>query len=125
MIPNSTDQLHRRTLLFLVIGITLLFLWMVRGFLIALLLAAVFSAMANGLSMRIKRVCRGRDGLASVITIVILLVVVGAPLSAFMTLVATQAVDISQAARPWIEQQIGAPVKYVGVGPAREQLIPR
>ena len=24
-----------------------------------------------------------------------------------------------------IEQQIGAPVKYVGVGPARDQLIPR
>lgn len=109
MLSKSTDQLHRRTLLFLVVTITLLFLWMVRGFLIALLLAAIFSAMANPLSSRMKRWCRGRERLASVITILILLVVVGAPLSAFLTLVATQAVDISQAARPWIEQQIAAP----------------
>ncbi|NNF03109.1 MAG: AI-2E family transporter [Rhodothermales bacterium] len=127
MPSNSTDQLHRRTLLILVLVISLLFLWMVRGFLIALLLAAVFSAMANPLSSRLKRWCGGRAGLAAVITILVLLIVVGAPLSAFMTLVATQAVDISQAARPWIEQQITAPGgirEFLDQYPALQGIIP-
>jgi predicted PurR-regulated permease PerM len=109
MLSSTTDQLHRRTLLLVVVGFTLLFLWMVRSFLITLLLAAIFSAMANPLSSRLKVLLRGREGLASVLTLLILIVVVGVPLSAFMGLVATQAVDISQAARPWIEEQITAP----------------
>lgn len=109
MLSKSTDQLHRRTLLFLVITISLLFLWMVRDFLIALLLAAIFTAMSNPLYVRVKRLVGGRSAIASAITITALFVVVGVPLSGFMTLVATQAVEISQAARPWIEQQIAAP----------------
>ena len=44
--PTTMDRSHRRFLLFLVILMSVLFLWMVRSFLISILLAAIFTAIA-------------------------------------------------------------------------------
>ena len=104
--PSDQDRTHRRFLLLLVIAISLLFGWMIRGFVIVLLLAAIFSAMAMPLQRWITKKTRGRNGLAATITLLILVFLVGIPLFGFFGLVATQAVDISQAARPWIESQL-------------------
>jgi predicted PurR-regulated permease PerM len=49
---------------------------------------------------------RGRKAWASVSTIVVILLVVGLPLLALLGLVANQAVEVTQAAGPWIERQI-------------------
>jgi predicted PurR-regulated permease PerM len=100
---------QRRFLIAVVIGVTILFLWMVRSFLIALLMAAIFSAMTRPLYRRMTRWCRGRAGLAAGLTVVVLIVAVGLPMSGFVTLVVAQAIDITEAARPWVERQITAP----------------
>ncbi len=47
-----------------------------------------------------------RHSLAASFSLLILIVAVGIPLFAFMGLVANQAIEISSAARPWIENQI-------------------
>lgn len=103
------NTFHRRWLLILVTGISLLFLWMVRDFLITLFLAAVFSAMAQPLSRICNRMSRGRRTLGATGTLLILLVGVGLPLAGFLGLVANQALEISQAARPWILNQVEDP----------------
>jgi len=103
------NPFHRRWLLILVTSISLLFLWMVRDFLITLFLAAVFSAMAQPLSRICNRMSRGRRTLGASGTLVILILGVGLPLAGFLGLVANQALEISQAARPWILSQIEDP----------------
>ena len=104
--PTVVYRSQRRFLLVLVIVISLLFLFMIRSFLITLLLAAIFSAMAMPCQRWICARTRDRRPLAALFTLLILIVVVGIPIFGFLGLVANQAIEISQAARPWIESQI-------------------
>lgn len=104
--PTTMDRSHRRFLLFLVILMSVLFLWMVRSFLITILLAAIFAAMAMPLHRFVRKRVGGNDALASILTLLILIVAVGLPIFGFLGLVANQAIEISQAARPWIQSQI-------------------
>lgn len=103
------DSLHRRYLLFLVMAITLLFLWMISNFILTLFLAAVFSAMSQPLFRFSTRLTRGRPSLGAMLTVIILLFGVALPLFGFFILVTNQAVEISQVARPWLEGQMSDP----------------
>lgn len=104
--PTVVHRSQRRFLLVLVIVISILFLFMIRSFLITLLLAAIFSAMAMPCQRWICARTRDRRPLAALFTLLILVVAVGIPIFGFLGLVANQAIEISQAARPWIESQI-------------------
>ena len=75
---------------------------MIRQFLIAILLAAVFSAMCRPLYLRLIGALRGRERSAAVVTLLFVLLVLVAPAVGFMGLVVSQAVDISQAAATWV-----------------------
>lgn len=108
-VTDPTNSLHRRYLLFLVAAITLLFLWMISDFVMTLFLAAVFSAMSQPIFRFCARMTRGRESWAAVLTLVILFFGVALPLFGFLILVANQAVEISQIARPWLEGQISNP----------------
>ena len=101
MTTDST-RFQNRFLLVLALGISLLFLAMIRGFLVAILLAAVFSAMCRPLYLRLAESFRGRERAAAVVTLGLVLVVLVGPVLAFMGLVVSQAVDISQAAATWV-----------------------
>lgn len=103
------NPFHRRYLLFLVAGISLLFLWMIRDFLMTLFLAAVFSAMVQPMYRYITALFGERRGLSAFGTILVLLVVVGIPFFTFMGVVTNQAVEISQAAQPWVQEQLRNP----------------
>jgi len=104
--PTIMDRSQRRFLLVMVILISILFLWMVRSFLITLFLAAIFAAMAMPMHRLIRRKVHGKQSLAAALSLLILIVAVGIPLFGFTGLVANQAVEVSSAARPWIENQI-------------------
>lgn len=104
--PSTMDRSQRRFLLVLVILVSILFLWMVRSFLITLFLAAIFAAMAMPMHRLIRRKVGGRHSLAASFSLLILIIAFGIPLFGFTGLVANQAVEISSAARPWFENQI-------------------
>jgi predicted PurR-regulated permease PerM len=104
---RSALRFQRNFLLLLVVGITIAFVLMVRGFIMAVLLAAVFAGLSYPLYAWLRRRFGGRAGLASIATILILLFGIGVPLSAFLALVATQAVQLSQDASAWIQDQVG------------------
>lgn len=104
--PPSQEPFRKPFLVGLTFGITLLFLFMIREFLLSVLMAAIFSGMAYPLYSGFLRRMKGRRPWASVSTIAVILVVVGFPLLALLGLVANQAVEITQAAGPWMERQI-------------------
>ena len=99
---SDPTRFRNRFLLVLALGISLLFLVMIRQFLVAILLAAVFSAMTRPLYLRLAAGMRGRERAAAVATLLLVLVVLVAPAIAFMGLVVSQAVDVSQAAATWV-----------------------
>lgn len=106
---EGRERAGKLVLLLLAIGISLLFLAIIRSFIIALLLAAVFSAMAHPLYRRLTRGLGGRRRTASVLTILFVLLVLIIPLGAFLAIVVAQALSVSEAVGPWMEGQMNAP----------------
>jgi len=77
---------------------------MIRPFLEALLLAAIASAMLQPVYKWLKRLFRGRSVVASICTILFLIVIILGPLATFLGIVVEQAVEVSQAAIPWVHR---------------------
>jgi predicted PurR-regulated permease PerM len=102
---GGARRFRQAFLLCLVAGITLLFVFVIRRFLLAVLLAAVFAGMAFPLYLWMLRRLRGRRALASVATILVLLLGVALPVAGFLTMVATEAVQVSQGAGDWFQNQ--------------------
>lgn len=107
--PEATDALQRRFLLFAVGMTSLLFLWMVGGFLMALLLGAISAGLAHPFYRRLIIRLGGRDVLAAWIVVIGLLILVIVPLSGLLGLVVGQAVQVSSEIGPWIEARIADP----------------
>jgi predicted PurR-regulated permease PerM len=105
----TRDRFAKTFLILLVIAISIIFLQMIRPFLVALLLAAIFSGISRPLYVRLLKPLRGRKAAASILTLVILLLVGVVPLTVFLGVVAAQAVQVSQSVGPWIEQQVSQP----------------
>lgn len=99
-------QFQKRFLLFLVVLITVLFLVMIRGFVVAVILAGVFAGMARPVFLWVADRLRARRT-AAFLTVLGLLLVIGAPVGAFLALVVNQALEIAGAADPWIREQAG------------------
>lgn len=96
-------RFQRTALLLLVAAISLLFLKIVAGFLVAVLLAAIFAGMSFPLYRRLRMAFRGRQNLASTVTILSLFVGVVVPLTAFLALVVAESVSLSQSVQEWLK----------------------
>ena len=134
--PNErTESIQRRSLVVLALCTTVLFVWVIWDFLLALLLAAILSGMFHPLYRRIARRLGHRRSVAAAITVTGVLLGVIAPLVLFTIMIAEQAVQLAQVARPWIEANAW---RFQGVDgvfervpqlrflqPYREQILPK
>jgi predicted PurR-regulated permease PerM len=111
MSEKSIDPVKFRAafLLLLVIGISLLFFAMIRPFVTALFLGAIFSGLAQPVYRRLVRWFRGRKALASLTTLILFFIVILGPLGGFMGIVTNQALQVSESVGPWVQQQMGQP----------------
>ncbi len=94
--------------LVLVLSISALFLAVVWPFLKALMFAAILAGLFTPLQRSLTKAFRGRVSLAALATLLILLLIIIGPVSALAGLVVKQAVDVSDHAIPWMQQQFGA-----------------
>lgn len=111
---HEPDQLQleragKIVLLAVAVVISLLFLAMIRSFLVALLLAAVFSAMTRPMYDWLVERLRGRRRTSAILTILFVLLVLIIPLGAFLGIVVAQAITVSESVGPWIERQVATP----------------
>jgi predicted PurR-regulated permease PerM len=106
--PPATDparRFQRAFLLLLVVGISVLFLQMVRGLLLAVFLAAIFAGLTYPFFERLRDRLGGRSNLASVTTILLLLLGVVVPLVAFLVFVVSESVALSQSVTEWLRSE--------------------
>jgi predicted PurR-regulated permease PerM len=123
----NQDVINRITLLLMVLGISALFLSMVQQFLMAIFLAGLFSALARPVYRRLKVAFKGHRHMASVITLLLMVVMVLMPLMLLIGIVVGQAIDVGQSVTPWIKQTIEQPDKlseYLQHLPFYDQLVP-
>jgi len=105
----NKETVNKWTLLIVVFLISVVFLTMIRQFLLAIVLAGIFSALSYPMYRKFKTGLGGRRRLASAIIIILIIFVVLVPLSGLLGIVATQAVKIGSVAKPWMEQQFSKP----------------
>ena len=109
---NRTEDRERLRKIFLIVLLVLIsavFLFMIRRFLTVLLLAAIFSGLAKPVYQTILRGVRGRRKTASLLTLLLLVLVVGIPAVLLGIVVVSEAVQVTDRVRPWVEQIIQDP----------------
>jgi predicted PurR-regulated permease PerM len=105
----KSAAVNKLTLLLLILLISAVFLAMVRHFLMAILLAGIFSGLARPVHRRLERLLGHRPALASAATLLFLILVVLIPLGALLGIVTGQAIKVGQSVTPWVQQQINQP----------------
>jgi predicted PurR-regulated permease PerM len=130
--PESTWLMSpgrsRAVFLFLLaIGITLLFLKLIDTFLIALLMAAVLSALMYPLFTRLVDLFKGRRSLASATTVLLGLTCVIVPASLILAITMSEALEVSETASKWLKNHDAGSVQLqqkIEEIPALNSLIP-
>ena len=100
---------NKTTLLCLVIMISALFLSMIHQFLMAIFMAGLFTAMVMPVHHRLTDKLGGKETLASLLTVLGIILLVLTPLAILITLVVTQAIHIGQSVTPWVQTFINEP----------------
>jgi predicted PurR-regulated permease PerM len=103
------DIIGKTTLLLLVTVISGLFLTMIHQFLMAIFMAGLFTAMVFPLHHRLTVLLGNRENLASVLTILGIILLVLAPLGVMITMIVSQAIGIGQSVTPWVQSFINEP----------------
>lgn len=100
---------NRGVLVTLLIAITLLFLAVIKPFLQAVFVAALFAALFTPLYRKILDRVGQRRSLASGLTLLTILFFVVVPLGFLFATILSQALDIADTAVPWVKLQLGSP----------------
>jgi predicted PurR-regulated permease PerM len=111
-------NLEGRVFLGLVLGTTVLFIWMVRGFLLPVFWAAVFAMLFQPLFLWLTRRLGGRRGFAALLTTLSVIVVVLVPAALLVAAVAQQGLALYQRIASG-EINANAPIEFV------ERFLPR
>lgn len=129
------NRFRNAFLVLLVVAISAAFVAMIRQFLMTILLAAIFSGLIHPVYRGLERRFRGRRGLAAATTLLVVVLVVIVPLLGFLGVLAAQAIKVSDAVGPWIQEQVSKPdaleslfdkVPFADrVTPYREQILTR
>ena len=123
----NRDRVNKLVLLSLVFSVSVLFLYMIRQYLMALFMAALFSALLTPAYRKLCRRLGGREIMASIIMIVAVFVLFLVPLSILIGIVAGQAMSVSQSVTPWIQEFANQPPElnnYLEKLPFYEYLVP-
>lgn len=123
------EALQRLFILLLALTVSVVFLWMIKGFLISLFLAAVLALFLMPVENKISEWVGGRRNLAGTLVLILAVFLILIPLGAILALVTDQAIDVSAVLIPWVQEQISA-LRAEGMGalpdwlPFRDALAP-
>ena len=97
------------SIILMVIFISAIFLSMIKSFLMAIFLAGIFSALTRPIYLWLTRLLKGRYRLASILTLLFIVLVVLIPLALLTGVVTSEAIRVSQTAVPWVRTQLSQP----------------
>lgn len=101
---DERDRARRRFILGLLLVVGLVFLGMIRDFLVALLLASVFAGLLYPIQRRVCRRLGGRATPSAIATLIASLFAIGLPLTGLVMLVTVEAVQVSEQIVPRMQE---------------------
>ncbi|MGB3211287.1 MAG: AI-2E family transporter [Desulforhopalus sp.] len=121
------ELVSKMTLLCLVLLISAVFLSMIHQFLMAIFMAGLFSAIVMPAHNLLIEKIGGKETLASILTVLGIVLLILTPLAVLTTLVVTQAIHIGQSITPWVQSFINEPTTltvYLEKIPYYEEILP-
>ena len=112
----ESSMLKRPRTLFLLglaLVITGLFYWVIKGFLLALFMAAILAGLLHPFYERILKGVNGKQGLAAAVTVVLSLLLVIIPAILFLSLVVSEAGQIATSAKEWLRKHLFFRSSYI------------
>ena len=106
---SDNARFRKGFLLALVVAITAAFVFVIKDFLMTIFVAAIFSGLAHPLYARLRTTFGGRGALASAVTLLIIVLLVGAPFVFIVSIVTGEAVRMSDNVTPFVRQLINEP----------------
>ncbi|MCS3903814.1 putative PurR-regulated permease PerM [Methylohalomonas lacus] len=100
----GTDRFRKVFILLLLLVVGATFLGMISNFIIALVLAGVFSALLYPLQSWLCQRLGGRSALAAILVLTAAVVVIVLPLLAMLGVVVAEAVQVSEQIKPWARE---------------------
>ena len=109
--PGAAQQrlVNRAVLILVLVAISAGFLYILRPFLQSIFVAALFVALFTPLYRRLLGRVGGRQALASLLTLLVVLFFVFVPFVLIFGAVAAQAVEVAESVRPWVQTQLAQP----------------
>jgi len=105
-------NLNKSVVLLCAFLVTAVFLSMIRQFLMAILLAGIFSSLAHPIYRRFERWFGGRRALASIVTLLLIVTGILLPLGGLLGMITAQAIEVGQSVTPWIKEQVSRPAAF-------------
>ena len=109
--PDTAQQrlVNRAVLILVLVVISAGFLHILQPFLQSIFVAALFAALFTPLYRRILDRVGGRQALASMLTLLLVLFFIFVPFVLIFGAVAAQAVEVAESVRPWVQTQLAQP----------------
>ena len=109
--PRAEQQrlVNRAVLVLVLVAISAGFLYILQPFLQSIFVAALFAALFTPLYRGILGRVGGRQALASLLTLLVVLFFVFVPFVLIFGAVAAQAVEVAESVRPWVQTQLAQP----------------
>ena len=107
------ENVSKTALLIIVALISIIFLFMIRHFLMAIILAGIFSGLMYPVYLQCLKWFRGKRIFASLATLIVIVFLILIPLSALTGVVTSQAIHIGKNVTPWVQKQINNPGELI------------
>ncbi|MGE5255762.1 MAG: AI-2E family transporter [Hyphomicrobiales bacterium] len=108
----SQENFNKAFVVLLLLFITSVFLAMIWPFLMTIIMAGIFSALARPLYRRLVRWLGGRRNLAAAVTLILIIFVVLLPLAGLLGAVTAEAIKVGETVRPWVQKQLAQPAAF-------------
>ena len=105
----NKDFANRFSVILLAVSISILFLSMISGFLMSIVMAAIFSGLLYSMYMRILRRFKGKTIISALLTLLIFFFIILIPVAGLTAVLVEQAISASQNLGPLIRQELSEP----------------
>lgn len=109
----TKESFRRVSILIIALAISALFISMIRGFLIAIIMAALFTDLLNPIYKKIRKWLKGHKSPAAMLTTLIFILIILIPLAGLTLVLVEQAISASKSVIPIVNQLIADPTSVM------------
>ena len=107
------EQFNKVTILAMTIGISIIFIGMIKGFLVAIFMAALFAGLLYPVFRKLQSIFKGKTSVAAFGTILFFIFIILIPFFGFLLIVIDQAISAGKTVKPILTEILDDPDAFI------------